>query len=372
MKAGALVFLLAAGMALAHEGHDHGAEPAPAPMPTAARPQRLADGSVFVPKPAQRTLQLRTAIAEAGQFAASLELNGRVVADPAFGGRVQAAQASRVEAPPRGLPRLGQRVRRGEVLAVLVHVEDPVERARQQVMVHEAQNALDVALKRQRRHVDAPGYFSRREVEETRLEIASLERRLADLKASLAGREVLVAPADGVVAAAQVMAGQVVEARELLFEIVDPRHLMVEAQAFDPTLAARVAGASTTAPDGRPVALRFIGGGRSLRDGALPLLFAVDAGKGAGPDLAVGQPLKLVVGSRAAVAGVAVPASAVVRAGAGGESASRVWVHTGAEVFAPRTVAAEPLDAARVRVTSGLAGGERVVVQGAPLLGQVR
>jgi hypothetical protein len=35
-------------------------------------------------------------------------------------------------------------------------------------------------------------------------------------------------------------------------------------------------------------------------------------------------------------------------------------------------VRVEPLDASRVRVVEGLAGGERVVTDGAPLLGQFR
>ncbi len=40
--------------------------------------------------------------------------------------------------------------------------------------------------------------------------------------------------------------------------------------------------------------------------------------------------------------------------------------------FEPRRVRAEPLDAARVRVAEGLADGERVVTEGASLLGQFR
>jgi len=44
----------------AGEGHDHG--PAPA-MANANGPQRMADGSVFLPKPAQRQLNVRTLVA---------------------------------------------------------------------------------------------------------------------------------------------------------------------------------------------------------------------------------------------------------------------------------------------------------------------
>ena len=94
----------------------------------------------------------------------------------------------------------------------LAMAADGLERARQQVMVHEVNNQLAVAQKRQRRHQDAPGYFSRREVDETRIEIESLERRLVDLKASISGREVLTSPVTGVIATSAVVAGQVVDA----------------------------------------------------------------------------------------------------------------------------------------------------------------
>ncbi len=366
-----LLLCLLPSLALAHEGEVHADAPAAATTttataPTSASPQRLSDGSVFVPKPVQRTWALRTALAEAGEFGAAVELNGRVVIDPALGGRVQASQASRVEAPARGLPRLGQRVARGEVLASLIHIEDPVEKARQQVMVHEATSQLDIAQRRQRRHQDAPGYFPRREVEETRIEIASLEKRVIDLKSSIAGRETVVSPVNGVIAAANVQAGQVVEARELLFEIVDPQRLMVEAQAFDARLTETLSGASASTPDGQAFRLSFVGGGRSLRDQSLPLLFRIEAPV---PPLALGQTVKLIATTKAQAKGIAVPAAAVVR-GASGEP--RVWLHEGAEVFVPRKVTVQPLDAERVLVGEGLAGGERVVVRGAQLLGQVR
>jgi cobalt-zinc-cadmium efflux system membrane fusion protein len=49
-----------------------------------------------------------------------------------------------------------------------------------------------------------------------------------------------------------------------------------------------------------------------------------------------------------------------------------VWVHTGAELFAPRTVRLLPLDGNTVAVVDGLKAGDRVVTQGAPLVNQVR
>ena len=62
----------------------------------------------------------------------------------------------------------------------------------------------------------------RKEVEAAESEAASLAGRIAALGSGLAMREALVAPVAGVIASAHAVAGQVVDARELVFEIVDP------------------------------------------------------------------------------------------------------------------------------------------------------
>ena len=49
-----------------------------------------------------------------------------------------------------------------------------------------------------------------------------------------------------------------------------------------------------------------------------------------------------------------------------------VWVHVGAERFVPRTVRYVPSDGVTSIVVDGVAKGDRIVVQGASLLNQVR
>ena len=72
----------------------------------------------------------------------------------------------------------------------------------------------------------------RKDIEAAESELHSLGERVAALGAGLSTREALVAPVSGVIAAAFVVAGQVVDARELLFEVIDPTRLRVEALAF--------------------------------------------------------------------------------------------------------------------------------------------
>ncbi|MFN3593319.1 MAG: hypothetical protein ACK4TK_01370 [Thiobacillaceae bacterium] len=112
-----LLILCAGTLAWGHGGEDHDhAPPAPALLP-GDTPRRQADGSLYVPKPVQHRLGLRTQRVEITRQAKTVEFNARVVADPNAGGRVQASQRGRLEPGPHGLPVLGQRVRKGEVLA---------------------------------------------------------------------------------------------------------------------------------------------------------------------------------------------------------------------------------------------------------------
>jgi hypothetical protein len=206
----------------------------------------------------------------------------------------------------------------------------------------------------------------RKDIEAVESELASLDARLAVLSRGLSEPQRLLAPVSGVVASTGAIAGAVVEPGALLFEIVDPGRLLVEATSRDPALAAEVQSGSI-AVGGTTVPLEFVGAGRVLREQALPLVFRARGPALSG--LAVGQPLPVSVRLRAADEGVALPSAAVVRSPS---NETVVWVKTHVERFEPRRVRTQALDAARVLVTDGLAAGERVVVEGAPLLAQVR
>ena len=351
--------------AKAGPGHDHGDEAASTASSNA--PKRLADGNVFLPKLSQRQLGIRTVAVEEASLSKSIELTGRVVADANAGGKVQPTQAGRIEAGPRGLPTLGQVVRKGEVLAVVRASTSAIERANQQSQSTELKSNLELAKKRVARLEQLEGTVPAKDIEAAKLEVSSLQQRSAAIGASVVALEALSAPVSGVIASANVVLGQVVDAREVLFEIVDPSRLSVEASAFDAALAGNIASASIASSQGS-VALQFAGAGRTLREGAIPLLFRTEPGKGALP-FAVNQPVKVVLQTKEVVKGFAVPTSAVVK---NSSNQDMVWVHTGAETFVPRTVRVAPLSGSTMSVTDGLKAGDRVVSQGAPLINQVR
>jgi len=367
---------LGAGHARAHGDEDHSQDKKPPAAATksaaagampveALAARRLADGSLFVPKAVQHQLGLRTLVAEIKDLAATVEFNGKVIADPNAGGRVQASQSGRIEPGPQGLPTLGQKVVKGQVLAYLRPTANSIERGNQQAQLAELESQFSIAERKAVRYEQLEGALPRSAIEASRFELEALKQRRAAVGASINAPEPLRSPVSGVISAAGAVAGQVVEAKEILFEVVDPARLSVEALAYDPALVEGIASASALVPGG-VLELQFVGGGRQLREQALPLLFRV---KAQNAPVAVGQALKVIARTARKTKGAGVPQASLVKNGAG---ETVVWAHAGAERFTPRKVRFHSLDASTVAVTSGIQNGERIVTEGAGLLAQMR
>lgn len=329
---------------------------------------RLPDGSVNVPKTAQRRMAIRTVLAPESQAASTVEMPGRVIMDPNASGRVQAVYGGRIEPGPQGLPVAGESVKRGQVLAYVRHQAEPYALGTQQAQLAELRAQRQLAEQRVQRLEGLAGTVPSKEIEAARTDAKSLAERERSIGGSLVAREALMAPVSGVIARADLVVGQVVESRDVLFEVVDPARMLVEATTADANVAARVSGASL---QGVPeVTLRLLGVSRSLRDGVLPLTFAVRPVKqGSALPIAIGQPVTVVAQSKELIKGVVLPAQAVVR---NTSNEPIVWIKSGAERFIPQPVQYRPLDASTVVVTQGLAADNRVVVQGAPLISQIR
>ena len=329
---------------------------------------RLPDGSVNVPKMAQRRMAIRTVLSAESEAASTVEMPGRVVMDPNASGRVQAVYGGRIEPGAKGLPVAGQAVKRGEVLAYVRYQAEPFSKGAQQAQLAELRAQRQLAEQRVQRLDGLEGTVPRKEIDAARTEAASLVERERSIGNSLVAREALTAPVSGVIARADLVVGQVVEPRDVLFEVVDPARMQVEATTADAKVAASVAGASL---QGMPeVSLRLLGVSRALRDGVLPLTFAVTAVKaGTALPIAIGQPVTVVAQSRERIKGVVLPAQAIVR---NPSNEPIVWIKSGAERFIPQPVQFRSLDASTVVVTQGLSADNRVVVQGAPLIAQIR
>jgi len=202
---------------------------------------------------------------------------------------------------------------------------------------------------------------------DTEIELDGLRRRRALIGANRIEPEAIRAPADGIIAVARVVAGQVVQAQDILFQILDPGGLWVEALVYGPDAARlEVQDATAAVGDGPPMRLALQGFGQVLQQQATLVQFRIED---APPGLSLGQPVRVVARLAENLRGLILPRAAVVRA-ANGESV--VWRHVEPETFAAAAVRIEPIDAARVLVAAGLSPGERVVVQGAGLVNQIR
>lgn len=364
--------LLVAGLAIAgdraeaHEGHSHDT-PAPALIPAGRDlAQRLPDGSVFVPKSVQRILAIRTIKVESAAHRRAIELPGRIIPDPNANGYVQAAVGGRLSSPQGGFPRLGTPVKKGDVLA---YVEPPLQAIDVSDM-RQRQGELDQQISIVERRVArfetlAPsGAVSRAQLEEAQLELQGLRDRRSSLDRVRRQPEALTAPIDGIIAEGTPVAGQIAQTNAIIFHIIEPTRLWVEARSFDSLSG--VHSATAKPGDGRAVSLTYQGAGFADRNQSIPVQFAI---QGSVSGLRAGQFVTVLATTTDEKTGVAIPRASLVRSSNGQDV---VYEHVTAERFEPRAVRIEPLDGERVLVSSGLADGARIVVQGAELLGQVR
>jgi RND family efflux transporter MFP subunit len=351
--------------AIAHEGHshDHGAEPA---VTNSERAQRQPDGAIFVPKPIQRIFGIRTAALQMGTFRRSAELPGRIIPDPNASGFVQTATSGRLSPPPGGFPRLGTPVKQGDVLAYVTPPMQAIDVSDMRQRQGELDQQISIVERRLARYqaLASSGAVARAQLEDTKLELEGLQDRRAALDRVRRDPDALIAPVSGVIADGSPVAGQIAQTNAVVFHIIDPAKLWIEALSFEAHASPGPASAKTSS--GTPLALEFRGSGLADRSQSIPVHFAIrDETNG----LRAGQFVTVFVETGEQKQGLAVPRTAVVR-GANGQDL--VFEHATAERFEVRPVRAEPLDAERMLISAGLEAGRRVVVQGAELLDHVR
>lgn len=352
----------------AHEGHDHADDTAP-PLAaiTGSRPARLADGSVFVPKPTQRLLEVRTVRVLEGAVSRSLRLAGELVGDPRASAVLQTLQGGRIAGEGGAWPELGARVRRGQVLLRLTPSGSGGERAATAAEAARVEAELTQARADLARLEGLTGVVSRAEVETQRSRVVSLAAQRTALRAPLSmGSEILVAPIDGVIASIDAAPGSVMSPGETLLTIIDPARMSVAALAFEPLTAGSVLRASVALPDGGTLEARLVGVGAQTRGGAVPVRLDLI---GVAPGLVAGRPVTVFLERSATVRGLVLPSAAVIRAPNGEQV---VFEKLGAERFMPRSVRIEQVSADRVVVLAGVSPQARVVVRGASLIGQIR
>jgi RND family efflux transporter MFP subunit len=363
-----VLLVLVAG-ALSNGGDDHsgsGARTTGAGMSDA--PRRLPDGTAFVAKPTQRLLEIRTAAAKSETTRPAVNLIGRVIGDPNRTSVVQSIHGGRVIPLEGGIPRIGQSVSKGDVLAQVEPYLPLADRTTISEKTGEIEQLIAVAETKLRRlrPLAEGNAVPRSQVTDIEAELAGLRLRREAIRNTRTEPELLRAPTDGVITVAKVVPGQVVQRQDMLFQVVDPKAFWVEALVYGTVDASSLADAAAIATGGQTMPLAFRGFSRALQHHASLVHFAVSEPP---PALSIGQPVTVVAKSGAPMSGIVVPRDAVVRS-ANGETI--VWLQVEPERFEPRPVRTQPFDATRVVVAAGVTEGERVVTRGADLINQIR
>jgi membrane fusion protein, heavy metal efflux system len=367
VKVATAIILAAAASLLAVNQSPALAESASSAKPVQASvdlAQRFADGAIFVPKATQRILAIRTVMTRSDAHRRAIVLPGRVIPDPGASGSVQASVSGRLSPPAGGFPRLGTPVKAGDTLGYVMPPLTQAESSENRQRTIELEQQAAVLRQRLARFRAARDLVARQQIEEAEIELKALENRRAALLTVKTTAEPLLAPVNGIIAAASASPGQVAETNAVIFQIVDPARLWIEALSFDASTGAR--NASARLGDNHVLALAYQGTGFADRSQAIPIHFAVS---GETKGLRPGQLLTVLAESDESRTGIAVPRTSVLRA-ANGQSI--VFEHSNAERFVAREVRTEPLDGERVLIVAGVEPGKRIVTQGSELLNQIR
>lgn len=371
----ALALITAPTPSVAHEGHDHGEEKKPV-VNTGNQPYRLPDGSIFLPKPTQRLLNIRSALTELSDRPKSERLLGKTISDPSYTGVVQAVRDGRVGFPPKGLPIIGEEVDVGDVVATLTPVLTPEAQAGMTEQLGSLTQEIALTEQRLKRlnaasQIQVAGQggglsaVSRGAIEELEVQLETLVSRRDALSSISFGALNLKASRAGTISNVNVTTGQVVSAGDTLIEIVDPKRIWVEAVAYPSQNTEFVSRARAVLPDRDAAPVSFVSRSLSLTAQAETLYFRLEKQE----SVPIGTPVTIILEADKNERNLLVPRESVVR---GGSGLPVVWVQDAPETFRPQIVKVEPFDGQRMKVKAGLNEGDRFVVEGASFLSQVR
>jgi cobalt-zinc-cadmium efflux system membrane fusion protein len=321
-----------------------------------------ATGIGFLKEQQWKTPGFATTFATNGSVAATIDASGTI--GPAAG------RYAEVTAPIGGLvdagsvassPVPGQRVRRGQVLALLVPTLGEGGSgafAEGRARLREAQDEFD----RAKRLVEAEAAPARR-LHEAEIRLQAAREALAGFAGgalSPNGRLAIPSPITGVVARRTIAPGSRVEPGAPLFTVVDPSvvWLSVNVAATQASLVSRSSGASfeldgaSRRYDTRRVI--SIGSVIDSLSRTLPVIFEVANADGS---VKVGATARVRLRTGATQQGVVIPASAVLDE----DGRPIVYAQPEGETFEKRSIRLGGQDGDRVLVLEGIKPGERIV-----------
>lgn len=316
----------------------------------------------------ETVVSVKTAPATRGNIRGIIHATG--VVTPAAGADlvVVAPEGARIAEIPRAV---GDRVRRGDVLVRFELPNSAAEAQRQQAEVTRAQATVENARAAQTRarELFERGVAARKEVEDANRAVAEAQAALTEARASLvaaqtlAGRAVVRATFDGIVAKRTHNPGDLVEASasDPVLRIIDPRRLEVVASvplADVPRIHAGASAVLTPPPNTAPeIRLKVISLPAAVETGTATV--PVRLGFASPANFAAGTPVQVDIEAEQHQNVVIVPAVAIVREG----EETAVFVARDAKAQR-RHVQTGITDGANVEILSGVDANEMVIVDG--------
>ena len=354
--------ITAPGTVRAGEGHDHGE----ASLTASAAP----GGTVRMAKGLQFLLDVRTEQVATKDVARSVRLVGRVMPDPSGFARLQPTQSGRVAFDPQHpLPAPGQRVERGQVVAIVEPNLSSVEKSDQRVNLLKVENEIAVTERQLARWAETPDLVPAKEVEAARLQLERLRKERQQLGGTALGRQVITSPISGVVTDVHVLPGESVDTDTVLIEVVNSSRMRVEAMLYDLGIAGQITGGkaySRLVPN-ETFDLGFVGESPRVsdKDEGMHLTFNVKEPKGL---LKVGMSVDVFAEVNERRTAIQIPRDAIAEVG----GRTVAFVRTAPEAFHVRPVVVERYMGGKAEIRDGLKDGEIVAVQGVMQLKSAR
>jgi len=345
--------------------------------------------SIAFLKEQQWQVPFATTFAEERALVPTVEVSGEVTTPPGGSAELGAPIPGRVVAPASGLPRPGDEVVVGQVLATLAPApSSPEEGARASLVVAEAEARAATARSTVER---AERLVADRAIPERELEIARREAEVAGEAVAAARRAQrlftsastgrgpgtfrLTAPIAGILTDVHASPGHSVSAGDVLFQIVDPSELWIRARVpehdvprvrADDDASYRILGLDEWLPiqiRGESPAASVVTVGRTVArtSRTVDIIYALHSPD---PRLRVGATVRVAVPAGESALAVTVPRSALVQ----DEGRDIVYIQTSGEAFEERLVRVGSRAGAWVALSSGVVAGDRVVTRGANLI----
>ena len=324
----------------------------------------------------------------AGERELSLLLKMSAEVKPAAAGQVQiiAPVAGTIMMAEKGVPAPGQKVRQGEVLAVIQPLPNK-NQAELQAEVRTAQTEVEVAEKEFERvqELYKDKIVARRRLEQSerdvavqkaRLEAARSQLGLLEPNQSVSGKTLpaqpvrfsLRSPISGTVVSANVTPGALVEAGQNVVLVIDMDRVWIEGRLFELDLpkVRKFERASFSAPAlSEPLVLlqpktRLVSIGNVVDPATRSIPFILEARNDEGR-LKIGLYGDLAVHTGEKIRGVAIPLSAIVD----DKGVPVAFVQSEGESFERRELELGIRSDGYAEVKSGLKSGERIVTKGA-------